>query len=385
MVGLTRRGFLRTCGLAAGAGVLAPRRVRGGPGPSRVVCVSDGRLWSGPGWADADLDPAVARTMLERGLQELTGAADALDALAALIPDLGDPAQRYAIKVNAISALLPSHPTVVNALTALLVEAGARPENIVVFDREDGELAHVGYAVGQGATALVRGTDHEPAGYGEPVALTDAMVRVTRLLDAADHVINLPVLKHHEMTGITVALKNHFGSVDRPALLHGRARDCCPGIADVNALPQVRDKTRLVLVDAAFITYRSGLAGAPDAAPMRLLLSTDPVAADAVGQEEINARRVHDGLDPVVARHLLDAAARGLGTADLGLVDRVDVALAPVVERHPPPESPATACGCAAGGGAGGAAGLGAAGLGAAALGAAALGAAALGAGARGR
>jgi hypothetical protein len=48
----------------------------------------------------------------------------------------------------------------------------------------------------------------------------------------------------------------------------------------------------------------------------------------------------------VAARHLLDAAARGLGTTDLALIDRVDVTLAPVAERPTPTSTPTTACGC---------------------------------------
>jgi len=338
------------------------------PAGSRVVCVTDGRLWRGPGWGDADLDPAVARAMLGRGLMELTGAGDPSAALIAIIPAVSDPSQRYAIKVNAVNPTLPSHPVVVGALVELLVAAGASATSIVVFDREDGELERAGFVVGDGPAAAVRGTDHEPDGYGEPVPLTDATVRPARLLDAVDHVINVPVLKQHEMTGMTGALKNHFGSIDRPQSLHGRARDCSPGIAEVAALPAIRDKTRLVVMDAAFATYRGGLMGAPEVAPLTLALGIDPVAVDTVGQEIVNARRARDGLDPLVARHLLDAAARGLGVADLARIDRVDVTLAPVVERLPP--APATSCGCGtAVGSRQGGARLGAAALGAAAVG----------------
>jgi hypothetical protein len=151
------------------------------------------------------------------------------------------------------------------------------------------------------------------------------------------------------MAGVTLALKNHFGSIDRPSDLHGRANDGCPGIAEVNRQPVIRDQTRLVLIDATFATDHSGLGGRPDFAPMSLILATDPVAADAVGQQMINAERSRAGRDPIDAEHIRQAQALGLGVADLEAIDSVQVLLDPVPSKPKPWEqAESSSGGCAA-------------------------------------
>ena len=324
---------------AAFAGLVLPRFARGQEaGQSRVVVVSDGRAWSGPGWADADLDRGIVRQMLERAISDLTGQADELAALGSLFPGGLNAESRIGIKVNCVNDDLPSHPAVVLGLVDLLVEAGARPENIVVFDRMDADLADCGYAPNRGVGLQVMGTDHSGVGYDEhPVTFSDGVLRFSRILtEGCDHLINVPVLKNHEMAGVTLALKNHFGTIDRPMLLHGADRSCCPGIAELNARPEIAGKTRLFLIDALFATYQGGLGSLPDFAPMAVLASQDPVAIDAVGQQLINAWRVIEGLAPIDALHIRQAAERGLGLADLQDLERLDVALAPVTQKPKP-------------------------------------------------
>ena len=48
-------------------------------------------------------------------------------------------------------------------------------------------------------------------------------------------------------------------------------------LAELNALPAIRDKTRLAVVDALFGTYESGLYGRPDFSPMTLIVASVPV------------------------------------------------------------------------------------------------------------
>ncbi len=351
-----RRSFIK--GLVAGGAVLgAIRSGRAQQASSRVVSVTDGAAWVGDGWTDADLDPDRVRAMLARALVELTGEQDAIAALRSLIPGLGQVQARIAIKVNCVNAELPTHPTAVGALCGLLVDAGAGPDQLVVFDRTSGELAACGYTVREtGGDYACVGTDHRSAGYREePVVLGDVQVRPSELLSGADHLVSFAVCKNHEMAGLTGCLKNHYGSVDRPDLLHGWDRDCCPGIAELNARPLVRDSQRLCLVDALYGSYRSGLGAKPDFAPMALLASTDPVAIDAVTKTIIDTRRAADGLDPVTARHLSQAAELDLGRADPADIDHRAVVLSPPVEKPKPWERTAgDGCATAGRGGAGG-------------------------------
>jgi uncharacterized protein (DUF362 family) len=297
--------------------------------------------------------------MIARVLGALTDHADPAEALRSLIPGLGDAQQGIGIKVNCVNDELPTHPRVVAALVDLLMEAGQPAESILVFDRTDGELAACGFGINTGPGCQVYGSDHPGVGHADEfVTLTDGSVRFSKILsERVQHLINVPVLKNHEMADITLALKNHYGCIDAPDRLHGRNRDCSPGIAELNAQGLIRDRTRLVLVDAMFGSYRSGLGARPDFAPMMVIAATDPVAADALGQEVINQRRQKDGLPALDAVHIREAAGMGLGTADLSSIDRVDSVIAPVTEKPKPWEGKGES-GCNTGGRTGGLIGL---------------------------
>ena len=56
-------------------------------------------------------------------------------------------------------------------------------------------------------------------------------------------VINMPILKDHRMAGVTFAMKNMYGVVDRPSTLH--ANNCNPGVADLNCIPVIRSQGAL--------------------------------------------------------------------------------------------------------------------------------------------
>jgi len=340
----SRRSFLGGAVGSLAVGATWPARAQGSE--SRVVSVTDGSLWTGDGWTDTDLDPPQTRVAIEQALVALTGQPTATEAVAALLPEIGDATQRYGIKVNCVNRHLPSHPTVVRALADIMMAAGARAENIVVFDRTDHELTDSGFTVQRGEGLQMYGTSADQVGYSDTVVpLTHGSVRLSRIVESVDHLINIPVLKNHQMAGVTLALKNHFGSIDRPELLHGPDRSCCPGIAELSAVASIRDKTRLVLIDALFGAFRSGLAARPDFAPMTLIAATDPVAADIIGQELINTRRARADLAAIDARHIREAAAAGLGSTE---TDHVVLELSPAVEK-PKPWLAEEGCSCSAG------------------------------------
>ena len=68
-----------------------------------------------------------------------------------------------------------------------------------------------------------------------------ARIRITKILTReCAMVINLPILKDHEGAGVTFAMKNMYGVVDKPYTLH--ANHCNPGVADLNCIPVIREK-----------------------------------------------------------------------------------------------------------------------------------------------
>ena len=105
-----------------------------------------------------------------------------------------------------------------------------------------------------------------------------------------DALINVPALKEHGIAGFTSALKNHYGTIDRPGSLHSSY--CDPAIAELNALPVIRDKTRLVVGDFIRICPYDWNRMTKE---NRIAMSADPVAHDAVARQLLVDRRTADG------------------------------------------------------------------------------------------
>jgi hypothetical protein len=258
--------------------------------------------------------------MLDDGLRTLSGAGDVLAVWRALF----DPGERVLLKVNCISYGGPTQPAVTYAVAQRLQDAGLPAKNILIFDRTDHELSAAGYTINDGGPGL---QCHGARGNGTEAALSQATVRFYQELDACDAIVNLPTPKQHGMAGVSVALKNHYGSVNRPGALHGNR--CDPAIAELNAQPTIRNKTRLVVGAALQVS--------PDDwnRPVRenaLLLSFDPVALDTVARDILVRRREATGRasSPLVegARHLRTAQALQVGATDAGLIELQEVTLA---------------------------------------------------------
>ncbi|MCX5684841.1 MAG: DUF362 domain-containing protein, partial [Planctomycetota bacterium] len=179
-----------------------------------------------------------------------------------------------------------------------------------------------------------------PAQYRE---LSDPFTLPTRGLETrlfrlyTDHataIINVGILKSHGMVGLSAALKNHLGSVNNPAAYHYWEPDRLPkSVPELNALAPIRTKTRLVIVDA----IRPLFAGGPLDDPQYrwdyrgLIVSTDPVAAEAVGLRILEAKRAEFRKSPwpmTAARHMVAHAQQiGLGNADADRIDLVEAKL----------------------------------------------------------
>lgn len=285
-------------------------------GTSRVVLVHHGGVWPG----DAP-DPAVVLQMLDAGLSTLTDVPDSLDAWRVLFA----PHERVLLKVNCIAYGGPTQPAVTYAVAQRLLDAGLRPENVLIFDRTDGDLAPAGYTLNDGGPGV---QCHGARGAGTEAALTQARVRFYRELDDCDAVVNLPTPKGHDMAGVSVALKNHYGSIDRPDMLHGN--QCDPAIAELNAQPTIRDKTRLVV--GAALAVSPGDWNRP-VRENALLLSFDPVALDTVSRDILVRHQQAQGRASraVVlvnrSRHLTTAQALNLGATEAHLIDLREVTL----------------------------------------------------------
>jgi uncharacterized protein (DUF362 family) len=130
--------------------------------------------------------------------------------------------------------------------------------------------------------------------------------------------INLPVLKNHVLAGVTLSLKNlAFGVLNNNGRLH--INQCDPFIAEACAMPEVKGKLRLNILDAIEACFDGG--PVPRTAnqkwrPEMLYVATDMVALDFVAAQVIDAKRREKGLFPAMrmATHIATAAKMKLGT-----------------------------------------------------------------------
>jgi len=328
--GLSRREFLASLAAATAAtgvtGAAAARALAadapetsapaGEPAPadaaapqkSRVVVVTHPEVII----KDYQVNLPIVRAMLDRAVVELTGRRTE----AAAWTDVAREGDFVAVKHNRMHApTLHSHTEINTVLTERLTETvGVDPKRFLAVDRR-----------------LPEPYDD----LSEPFTLPsrNLATRLRRLYtEAATAVVNVSVLKAHFGDGLSAALKNHLGSVNNPSAYHGWEADRMPrSLPELNALPPLRTKTRLVVVDAIRPLY----AGGPFDDPKYrwdfrgLVVATDPVSADAVGLRILEARRAKargKAWPMNAARAMVDwGQTIGLGAADPARIDSVEI------------------------------------------------------------
>ncbi len=277
---------------------------------SKVIRARHSGVWSGE-----TLEPKAIRQMLDASITKLTGLNDAKEAWAALFK----PTEKIAIKVNAFrNSVIFTHVPLVTAVTDSLVEAGIPAEQIVVFDFWNSELEKAGFTINQdGPGVRCYGTEQA---YTKGFKVGRVNTELSNILLNSNALINMPVLKSHMISGITFAMKNHFGTVMNPESLHGVSTSI-PGL---NALPEIKDRTRLIIGDVLQANVKYGYAWPywkADYTGDSILMSFDPVAHDTVGFQILSQLVTDSGGDPrsykgMATPYLENAAKAGLGAYD---------------------------------------------------------------------
>lgn len=282
--GLTRRDFFKGAGLAAvGSAVGLPasaKEVRTTQATSRVVLVRD----EGAVSDDGVIDGTRIQSMMDQAMTSLFGMEDPAECWKLIIK----PDDIVGLKTN-VWPNLPTPPELVQVFRRGIVGAGVPEENIDEGDRD--VLRREGF---QKATAL----------------------------------INSRPMRTHSWSGVGSLIKNYI-MFDNPSDYHD---DACADLAKLWELPIVKGKTRLnVLV---MLTPQFHNIGPHHFDPMYtwpykgLIVSTDPVAADAVGLRIIQARRREvfgedRPLQPTAHHIQLAETVHGLGIADMARIDLV--------------------------------------------------------------
>jgi hypothetical protein len=251
--GSTRREFLAQASSLAAA-LTVPGCAKGATParrPPRVVTARDEALTRGK----VDDHAALLVKLLDAAMQKL---ADQPDAAAAWRRAF-NPGDRIGIKVNTLG--LSTQPAVVAAIVAGLRNAGVPPEKILIWDRFDVELARAGFKLNRSAAGVqCRGTDAESygSGYERRIETSGEIGSCFSKIVAedVDALISVPVLKDHNLAGVSLGLKNFYGAIHNPNKYH--EQHCDPYIADVVSHRYIRPKWRLTICDGTRAQFNAG-------------------------------------------------------------------------------------------------------------------------------
>lgn len=245
---VTRRDFIRTSSCVAMGSLMGLPLIGTSPvgasGKSRVVLVRDRHVLD----EDRRPSPAVLEIMLDQAVTVLLDAPDPVSAWRQLVV----PADVVGIKSN-VWYHLPTPESLEIAIRKRLTDVGVKEENVATDDRG--------------------------------VLRNPVFKRSTGL-------INIRPLRTHHWSGLGTLIKNYIMFTPSPWKYHGNA---CERLGAVWKLPHVVDKTRLnILVMLTPLFHGIG----PHHFSRRytwpycgLIVSKDPVAADATGARIIQTKR----------------------------------------------------------------------------------------------
>lgn len=296
----TRRNFLKTCvagaaSLTAARFSMADKVLPASAAKSKVVIARDAAVY-GPG---GTLDSARVQKLLDNAMQSFFEVHDPVAAWKKVVR----PGEVVGLKVNTIAGPgLSTNLVLVEAIGERLKQAGIKPNDIVIWDRTNHELDRVGYKLSTDPNReRILGSDSKDVGFEDaPVSNRSVTTHFSKLLTrTCTAMINLPVLKDHTLAGITLAMKQMYGVVNKPQDFHGN--NCCPFIPDLYAIPVIRDKFRISICDAFTACYDGGPGFKPQFAWKYngIMIATDPVAHDYTGWQIIERQRAEKGLKPL--------------------------------------------------------------------------------------
>lgn len=288
---------------------------------SKVVVARDAGLHG----ASGGLDDKRVSELLDRAIASYTGREHPIESWKHIVTQNGSAAKVIGLKVNGLGGKgISTHLPLILAVCERLQEAGVKAGNIIVWDRNASDLEACGLTINTDPSRI-RVYGNDVAGYEEkPVAFGSVNVKLAKILtEQCDMVIGLPILKDHIGAGVTFAMKNMYGVIERPDKLHGSG--CNPAIADLNCIPAVRDKVRFTIGDAISSVYNGGPTFHPEYLwqPNALIVGEDRVAVDHTAWQMIERKRAEAKMPTLEAAkrspsYIATAAdaAHGLGTND---------------------------------------------------------------------
>jgi uncharacterized protein (DUF362 family) len=201
-----------------------------------------------------------------------------------------------------------TNPLVVAEAVRLCLEAGARRAIVTDVSINDARSCFARSGIAAAARAAGAQVVLPEARLFREVDLRGEVLTSWPVLGpflSADKMINIPIAKHHSLTGASLGMKNWYGILGGPRQrLHQQIHESLVDLADFM-------RPTLTLIDAFRVLVRNGPGGgnpADVALKKTLIAGTDPVALDAY------AAKAYWDLDWHTLRYLKLASERHLGT-----------------------------------------------------------------------
>ena len=288
-------------------------------------------------WENDQLNEDAVSELMDQAMMKLTGRSSAKEAWR----DIVLPDDVVGIKINPLAGPeLSTHSIIVDKIVEGLYGAGVLRKQIVIWDRFEEHLLNAGYPIKQDESDVrTFASDTDGIGYDDEVYYESEKDSIARrenestrcrysriVTEQVDVIINVPVLKHHAMAGVSGCLKNlAFGSVDNTRRFHGKPIYCNPAIGEILEHKVLKDKLTLNIVDGLLASFDRGPTYHAESTWQygSLFVSADPVILDVLVLQTVNQKREEMELDSVskFANHINTASSLGLGTNTLDQAD----------------------------------------------------------------
>jgi uncharacterized protein (DUF362 family) len=288
--------------------------------PGRIVKVSKSDVMMPNGLFPKE---EAARTMLERAMTELTGETDLAKAFARFVHK----DDKVAIKMNGIAGqtggTMATNKELILPIVAGVIAAGVPASNIVVYEQYTSFFNGTRVSAKNLPAGVVTAVHGNKDATMPEIRVLNIPTKFVRQLTEATAVINVALIKDHSICGYTGCLKNvTHGSTINPHDFH--QHNASPQIAALYAQDVVKSRVRLHITDGFKLIYDGGpLDKNPDrrVGHGSVYVSTDPVAMDTIGWNEVEKWRAEKKL-PTLAKagrepsYIRIAGELGLGVAD---------------------------------------------------------------------
>lgn len=292
-------------------------------------------------WENDQLNEDAVSELMDQAMMKLTGRSSAKEAWR----DIVLPDHIVGIKINPLAGPeLSTHSIIVDKIVEGLYGAGVLRKQIIIWDRFEAHLLNAGYPIQQDeGDVRTLASDTEGIGYDDEVFYESEKDSVARrenestlsrysriVTQQVDVLINVPVLKHHAMAGVSGCLKNlAFGSVDNTRRFHGKPLYCNPAIGEILEHKVLKEKLVLNIVDGLVASFDKGPTYHAESTWKygSLFISADPVILDVLVLQTVNQKREEMELDSVskLSNHITTASKLGIGTNTLDQADLQEV------------------------------------------------------------